>query len=64
VILVIQNDETKYHSALRTIITSDRVPQNFFEDITDANEIDDMFLDDNCDENDEEYHLIQIILKY
>ena len=35
-----------------TIITTDTVPQNVFEDITDANEVDEMFVDDLTDDEE------------
>ena len=35
-----------------TIITTDMVPQNVVEDITDANEVDEMFVDDLSDDEE------------
>jgi len=35
-----------------TIITTDTVPQNVVEDITDANEVDEMFVDDLTDDEE------------
>ena len=37
---------------IKTIITTDMVPQNVVEDITHANEVDEMFVDDLTDDEE------------
>ncbi len=47
-----------------TMITTDMVPQNVVEDITDANEVDEMFVDDlTVDEESFDSDITEIVMR-
>jgi hypothetical protein len=46
---ITQNDESKYHSPLRHILTSNEVPLNVLDDLTAADELEEVFVDSEDD---------------